>query len=185
MNTTSLKREIAEMLNCSIEGLGDMKFLKKPLKVKKVPTPTGKHYEGLKGECWEVISHMRRSKRGGYSVLGNPTNGLHRFFYERAYGEIPEGLHVLHKCDNRACVAVNHLFLGTDKDNAEDRGAKGRTAKGEKNGSAKLTAEQAKVIFHDKRLQKDIAVEYGISRSIVSNIKNGKAWTHITKNEKN
>jgi hypothetical protein len=41
-------------------------------------------------------------------------------------GEIPEDKWVLHKCDNPPCVNPNHLFLGTDQDNANDREAKSR-----------------------------------------------------------
>ncbi|TYQ18294.1 UNVERIFIED_CONTAM: HNH endonuclease [Acetivibrio alkalicellulosi] len=183
MNTKLLKREIADILSMTIEELGDIRFLKNPIEVKGVPAPKGKHYKNLKGDCWTITSHKARSEENGYPVLKSPSIGLHRYFYERAYEEIPEGLHVLHKCDNKSCVNPHHLFLGTDKDNANDRGAKGRTAKGERQGSAKLTGEQVKAIFHDTRLQKDIAKEYGISRPLVSSIKNRKAWTHITKNE--
>jgi hypothetical protein len=50
----------------------------------------------------------------------------HRVAWTKANGEIPDGLWVLHKCDNPACINVDHLFLGTAKDNADDRWAKGR-----------------------------------------------------------
>lgn len=59
----------------------------------------------------------------------------HRLSYEEYIGPIPDDLHVLHKCDNRACIRVGHLFLGTNKDNMADRDAKDRQAKGTRHGS--------------------------------------------------
>ena len=66
----------------------------------------------------------------GYGSIRMPNNGplvgAHRVAYEVAHGAIPEGMCVLHTCDNPPCCNVEHLFLGTQKDNADDREAKGR-----------------------------------------------------------
>ena len=55
------------------------------------------------------------------------------------YGPISEGLCVLHRCDNPGCCNPNHLFVGTQRRNIEDRDSKGRQARGEKQHLAKLT----------------------------------------------
>jgi hypothetical protein len=66
----------------------------------------------------------------------------HRVAWEMYRGSIPKGMHVLHKCDRRNCVKVDHLFLGTNKQNVEDKISKGRDTRGETNGKATVTDAQ-------------------------------------------
>ena len=79
----------------------------------------------------------------GQMTIGSLTDGsrrtiaTHRFAWESANGPIPDGLFVLHHCDNRKCCDVNHLFLGTKADNTADMIAKGR--KSRDNGQAYKT----------------------------------------------
>lgn len=65
----------------------------------------------------------------GYGNIGGPGNKnirAHRLSWELHNGPIPNGLCVLHTCDNPGCVRPDHLFLGTQKQNAEDKAQKGR-----------------------------------------------------------
>jgi hypothetical protein len=66
------------------------------------------------------ITGYSRQRAGGQLVLA------HRLAWERAYGPVPDGMKVLHRCDVRNCIEPTHLFLGTQGDNVADMMAKGR-----------------------------------------------------------
>ena len=70
----------------------------------------------------------------------------HRLSFELHKGEIPDGLKVLHKCDNPSCVNPDHLFLGTHQENMDDMLAKGRQQKGSRHAHSKITEEVAALI---------------------------------------
>jgi hypothetical protein len=117
----------------------------------------------------------------GYGVRydGKVAVLAHRDAWERTFGPLPPGACVLHSCDNRRCINAAHLFLGTRGDNARDRHAKGRDARGEDNGQARLTVAQVKAIRADPRSQYVIAIAYGVSQQHVSDIKAGRRWAHV------
>jgi hypothetical protein len=102
------------------------------------------------GPCWEWIGGTYQTGYGFFNVRvdGKPTIfGSHRYAYLMANGPIPDGLHVLHACDNRLCVRTEpegwyevdgvllprrgHLWLGTQKDNMRDMTIKGRRSHGD------------------------------------------------------
>ena len=76
--------------------------------------------------CIEYKGHKIPSGYGTTKV-GGKTVYAHRRAWEIVNGSIPEGLCVLHKCDNPSCINPEHLFLGTQLENIEDRNSKGRT----------------------------------------------------------
>lgn len=105
-----------------------------------VRTPSGErlaacHPIGWKPEtpCIETTWTLRHGY--GRAMRGGVTWTSHRHAWTQANGAIPDGLWVLHHCDNRACINVEHLFLGTARDNIADMVAKGRHASGDRNGS--------------------------------------------------
>lgn len=111
----------------------------------------------------------------GQFNIDNRARYSHRVAYELAYGD-PGKLFVLHKCDNRKCVNPEHLFLGTFNDNMADMVAKRRQAHGERNGHAKLTANQVREIRASGESRVVLAKMHGISETIITQIRKGEIW---------
>ena len=128
--------------------------------------------------CHICNSHSKDSSGYVRIKVGGKLDRLHRVMYREKFGEIPLGKVVMHKCDNPSCINIEHLLLGTQKENMRDCVNKNRQwlPKGSKNGRSKLTDEQSFNIYKDTRKQKDIAKEYGISQPQVSYIKCNKTW---------
>lgn len=101
----------------------------------KVDTKSGPVVNKRLGRChvW-TGAKFKPSDYGAFQVAGKAKRA-HRVSWEAEHGPIPEGMDVLHKCDTQSCVRVSHLFLGTDVDNAADRVAKNRQARGDRHGS--------------------------------------------------
>ena len=139
--------------------------------------------QGDPEECWEWTAGRSRAGYGRFKVERKQTPA-HRHSYEHFVGPIPEGLCVLHKCDNPPCCNPAHLFLGTLLDNNKDRHAKGRTSRasrsqGEKHGLSKLTEAAVRAIRADSRIHREIAADYGVDRSAVSQVMRRETWGHV------
>lgn len=108
----------------------------------------------------------------------------HRLAWKFAYGICPDDKMVCHKCDIPSCINPEHLFLGTAAENNEDRDRKGRWThnKGEKHGMAKLTESD---VIDIRQCLKDgieletIAAGWGVTKSMIGLIKNGRNWKHL------
>jgi hypothetical protein len=128
--------------------------------------------------CWEWKGTINRRGYGRMRHKGVNTHA-HRVSYKLYRGEIPRDMLVCHKCDNPSCVNPEHLFIGSHKDNMEDRQTKQRQAKGEKIGLSKLTNEQVRKIRVDNRSTRKIARDYGVHHSQIARIKTHEAWAHV------
>jgi hypothetical protein len=130
--------------------------------------------------CWLWESALDSGGYGLFAFNGKAVTA-HRVSWTLYRGAIPNGVCVLHKCDERSCVNPDHFFLGSQSDNALDmvKKKRGNHSRGEKNGWSTLTADQVRSILSDDRAQSVIAKAYGTTQANVSSIKLGKAWKHI------
>lgn len=157
-------------------------------------------------DCWLWTGGLFGFGYGACWYEGRTTQA-HRLSWEMAHGPIPDGLAVLHRCDNPPCVNPSHLFLGTLADNTYDMMRKGRArlvgtgtpSLGDQNGSrtrpdrrprgdavktSKLTTAQAEEIIRLASAgvaRKEIAVRFGIHPLHVSRIYRGGCWKHLAR----
>ncbi len=136
------------------------------------------------GRCWTWTA---ATNQNGYGVMrpagqrSGPTVKAHRVSAELAGMDI-EGRFVLHACDNPPCVNPAHLRPGAPIDNAADRVERGQQTRGERTGTHKLTEHQVvqiRELVATGMMHKFVAERFGVSRSTVTHIANGRGWTHV------
>lgn len=140
----------------------------KPFEVHYIPEPNS--------GCFIWVGSMNRD---GYGIIrrNDTVFSAHRFAWAAVHGD-PGNLCVLHRCDNRACVNPDHLFLGTPAENTADMVAKGRAPTTKTR--CKLSIEQVRTIKRDPRDYKIVALDYpNVSRAAIHHIQNGKTWTDV------
>lgn len=138
--------------------------------------------------CIKCISHC--TDKDGYTRIKykGKHERLFRVIYMLKYGDIPKGMVIRHKCDNPYCCNIEHLEIGTPKDNVRDMIERGRDCYhnpkpkilGERNGSSKLTEKQVKEIYLSSLSNKKLAKIYGVSAINIGYIKNKKQWKWLT-----
>lgn len=134
------------------------------------------------------LTWQKAKNKAGYGVMrcADGKNRLAHRMAWRIYFSDPQDKHVLHKCDNPACVNVGHLFLGTHADNMADKIKKNRHRWGNKRWAtheirpwAKLTKNQVLAIRADTRVQSVIAADFNVTQQTVSDIKRRRRWAHV------
>lgn len=134
-------------------------------------------------ECWEWKGTGHHTGYGTLQIDG-VQKGAHVWAYIEAYGPVPDGLNVLHSCDNRLCVNPGHLRAGTHDENMADKVERDRVARnlGE-SGPNKISEVQALEIIDrygkGGTTHRLLGLEYGISPSQVGFIVTGKRWPHL------
>jgi hypothetical protein len=142
-------------------------------------------------ECWEWQGSKLKAGYGQTRV-GTTKMLAHRAMYLHTVGPIPDGMVVMHACDNPPCCNPNHLRLGTHQDNVNDRIAKGRSnyvgMSGESNPNVTLSADKVAELRSlykgpQNRMRprtgpttRELARQFKISPSQVVRIVNGDSW---------
>ncbi len=136
-------------------------------------------------DCWNWTANLCRN---GYGSVWNKNTkrniSAHKFSYELHHGPVIKGNHVMHSCDNKACVNPKHLSQGSPKQNtndAIDRGLRPRIGipvkSGESHPNSKLTPDQVKFIkAHPELGHKQIADMWGLSPNCIRGVRIGRTW---------
>jgi hypothetical protein len=137
------------------------------------------------GECWTWGAFCKPNGYGQFTVRRGVFFGAHCVSYALAHGPIPAGMVVCHRCDNPPCVRPDHLFLGTQVDNALDMLAKKRAsrARGVDHPFARLAEADVRAIRSTPPYWgrvRDLAFAYGVSTHAVRQILLGRTWRHVS-----
>lgn len=154
------------------------------------PTLIGLHLDAKSGRrfwskvlntstCWLWVGSIGKNGYGIFSLRYKNVYA-HRVAWVSMYGDIPEGMCVLHRCDNPRCCRPAHLFLGTHADNARDRERKGRrqAPAGENHYGVKLTEKDVEVIRQSlgRETVTTLASRFHVSPSTISAVRSGRTW---------
>lgn len=132
---------------------------------------------------------MGSTDKDGYGTIGRVDGAhlkAHRESYRLHCGPIPDGAHVLHKCDIPSCINPDHLYLGDPAQNGRDKVERGRAKSapqpGVRNPMHRLT--EADVIdirarYEANESQRSIGEDYGMSQASISKIVRRERWAHI------
>lgn len=171
-------------------SLKDAKALHKEIvpKLKITKEVTAAAYQRQHGSLWGMVDIKGRSQcwmwtgpvnKDGYGYFKG--QWAHRLAWmEHNQMPIAEGGVIRHSCDNPGCCNPWHLEIGTPQDNVRDRDTRGRTAKGQQNGRARLVEEDVLQIFLDPSPYSDIARRFSVTTSTVCDIKTGRNWGWLT-----
>lgn len=130
-------------------------------------------------KCWLWTGASNRH-RYGLTWADGRVERVHRLAYLHWHGPIPEGLYVMHSCDNRECFNPDHLSLGTALENHRDMVAKGRQAPGHVLGGRRvLSADAVREIRASSEPAALLARRFGVSAAAVLYARRGDTWAHV------
>lgn len=136
------------------------------------------------GPCWVWTAGINR-QRGGYGMFAlrkGVIRRAHRIAWELSRDPIPDGIDVLHRCDNPPCVRPDHLFLGTDADNVADMIRKGRAARIVGSQRSRKLTEADVAAIREARSQHVpgpvLAERYGVTKTVIYQVSR-RGWAHV------
>jgi hypothetical protein len=132
-------------------------------------------------QCWVWQGYIGAHGYGQMHIARRQRTA-HGISWRLFRGEVPKGLLVCHRCDVRACVNPDHLFLGTYAENAADMKRKRRQRLGERNSTAKLNTEQVRSIkgmLEAGESPASIARAAGVTPQCIHHIDKGRTWSHV------
>ena len=128
--------------------------------------------------CWFWLGASKGNGYGNVSFNGGKIPA-HRLSYILFVGDIPEGLEVCHKCDNRQCVNPDHLFLGTREENMKDAVRKGRTAGGTRKHLKEGDIQEIRQRVNAGVPLHIIAAKFNITENRINSIKRGDTYAEV------
>lgn len=129
--------------------------------------------------CHLCTSH--KPNRSGYpeARYQGRVRRVHQIVFDLCCDDLQPGQVVRHTCDNPLCINPEHLVAGTHADNVQDRVERGRSAKGERNGRAKLTPAQVLEIRASSAPDLTLAQVHSVHPRTIAFIRSGQNWKHL------
>lgn len=145
----------------------------------------------IDGDCWIWTGAVKSAPPDNYGRITTKRDGkartllAHRVSYEAFVGPIPDGLMLLHSCDNPPCVNPEHLRPGTNLENLQEAVQRGKTicgltTIGTRNHKAKLTEDDVSRIRDDATSSNvALAAKHKVSPTTISDVRRGKIWRTV------
>lgn len=159
-------------------------YLKNRPPLKPVLTPLERFEQKVsrvtESGCWIWTAAVNKHGYGKATVGGKDITA-HRWSWELHRGSIPSGMCVCHSCDVTACVNPDHLWLGTNKDNNDDKMRKGRQGTFVPPPKRKFTDDQIREIRALRDTMGVVAIGklYGVDNTNISRISNRVTYAHV------
>ena len=139
-------------------------------------------YKVTESGCWECTSHHNRVRGYPEIRINGKKMRLSRYIYSKHHHislESMQGLVVMHTCDNPKCINPNHLKLGTDYDNMQDRNKKMRQMHGEGHYRATLTEDDVRAIRKSNKTSIELGKLYGVAHATIRNVRLRRSWRYV------